>query len=320
MIYRHPNIHFLGIACIIALFCACSNHPPHQYTRLDLNLKNETLKLTKENHLPQTRFINTIYTGSAIYGHPPVHLNEYYLSSGLHAPIAHPWVFSTGYQDPRFQLNQADQYHPVSSSYRLNELLLLLKAIGKITSSQTQRPDNIDQSGQISNGSFEEGDELYGGVTQSSCQKSLHGKRQCESTQSSLFSILLKEYSNTNFFESNSSVIRPNRLDAIIQLAGFIAKQENLQIEIRGHTDNTASDNHNQRLSIMRAKSIADRMMEQGVTKSQIYLFGFGKTKPVCSNGNAVGKALNRRTEIYALGVSSDYFVHSCNFAAANIH
>ena len=70
----------------------------------------------------------------------------------------------------------------------------------------------------------------------------------------------------------------------------------------------------------MRAKSIADRMMEQGVTKSQIYLFGFGKTKPVCSNGNAVGKALNRRTEIYALGVSSDYFVHSCNFAAANIH
>jgi len=189
-----------------------------------------------------------------------------------------------------------------------------------MTSSQTQQEDRNELPNQNSNGLYGENDHLIGGDTYSSCKKETPKHRHCKNTQSSLLSLLLGEYSDTNFFESNSSVIKPNRLDAINQLAGFIAKQENIQIEIRGHTDNTASDNHNQRLSIMRAKSIADRMMEQGVTKSQIYLFGFGKTKPICSNGNALGKAINRRTEIYALGVSSDYFVQPCSFTAAQTH
>jgi outer membrane protein OmpA-like peptidoglycan-associated protein len=67
---------------------------------------------------------------------------------------------------------------------------------------------------------------------------------------------------------------------------------------VAGHTDDSGAASYNQALSARRAKAVADFLVAgHGIDVSRLTLEGYGETKPIASNDNETGRALNRRVE-----------------------
>ncbi|MBN1998687.1 OmpA family protein [candidate division KSB1 bacterium] len=97
----------------------------------------------------------------------------------------------------------------------------------------------------------------------------------------------------TDSFELQS-VARTN----IESLAKILNKYPDTNILIEGDTDNTGSDEYNQKLSERRAQAVADYQMGLGVAGTRISIVGLGESNPVASNDTDYGRAQNRRVEV----------------------
>jgi outer membrane protein OmpA-like peptidoglycan-associated protein len=72
-------------------------------------------------------------------------------------------------------------------------------------------------------------------------------------------------------------------------------------VEIRGHTDAEGTDTYNENLSMRRALSVKNFFVQSGVSPSRIMAKGFGETRPLMDNTSDLGRAFNRRVEIYVV-------------------
>lgn len=98
-------------------------------------------------------------------------------------------------------------------------------------------------------------------------------------------------------YNTNSADITLESKNVLSSFADYLKKNENIRVEIRGHTDNVGNSNNNLLLSTNRAFTVYDVLMQLGVTKSRIQFKGFGDKKPIADNASDEGKAKNRRTE-----------------------
>jgi outer membrane protein OmpA-like peptidoglycan-associated protein len=73
-------------------------------------------------------------------------------------------------------------------------------------------------------------------------------------------------------------------------------------IEIIGHTDDKGDERDNMSLSKLRAASVRDYLISNGVDASKMITTGMGETRPIASNDTKEGRAKNRRVEILVLG------------------
>ncbi len=69
-------------------------------------------------------------------------------------------------------------------------------------------------------------------------------------------------------------------------------------VTIIGHTDNSGSDEYNNRLSERRAEAVKTFAINQGISASRLSTRGKGESEPIADNSNEEGKAKNRRVEI----------------------
>ena len=99
-------------------------------------------------------------------------------------------------------------------------------------------------------------------------------------------------------FNVNSSQLSPTTQQNLRELAATLNKYEDTNILIEGHTDNTGSDDHNQKLSEERAKSVASFLGAQNVKNSRITTTGYGESQPVADNNSDSGRDQNRRVEV----------------------
>jgi len=99
-------------------------------------------------------------------------------------------------------------------------------------------------------------------------------------------------------FEFDKATIRKEFEKGLDQLAEVLKKYPKLDIVVSGHTDSVGNPAYNQKLSELRAKAIADYLLQRGVSQDRISYIGYGDTKPVASNTTAEGRAKNRRVEI----------------------
>ncbi|MCG6187760.1 OmpA family protein [Maribellus maritimus] len=104
------------------------------------------------------------------------------------------------------------------------------------------------------------------------------------------------------YFETDSFSILSKSEPELNKLIGFLENNPSLLIEIQGHTDDTGNQDKNEELSEMRAKSVAEYLVENGINKSRLSSKGFGQNQPVASNETEEGRQLNRRTTIKILG------------------
>jgi outer membrane protein OmpA-like peptidoglycan-associated protein/tetratricopeptide (TPR) repeat protein len=103
------------------------------------------------------------------------------------------------------------------------------------------------------------------------------------------------------FFDSGQSTIRLESTAELLKLADFLKKNPSVRIEISGHTDNIGDETLNQKLSEMRAKTVVNFLVQNGVSASRLVAKGYGSTQPVAVNTTEEGRQKNRRTEMKIL-------------------
>jgi outer membrane protein OmpA-like peptidoglycan-associated protein len=106
---------------------------------------------------------------------------------------------------------------------------------------------------------------------------------------------------NNIFFATGKTTLKPQSFPELDRVVQFLKENENIKVEIAGHTDNVGKAASNQQLSLGRAKSVSTYITSKGVAQSQITFKGYGMTKPVAENKTAAGKAMNRRVEFTIL-------------------
>jgi OOP family OmpA-OmpF porin len=97
-------------------------------------------------------------------------------------------------------------------------------------------------------------------------------------------------------FDSDKSDIKPEYHDELKTVGDFLIYFPNAKGEISGHTDSTASNAHNQKLSERRAESVQKYISTKfKINPGRITTKGYGETKPIASNKTKAGRAENRR-------------------------
>lgn len=100
-------------------------------------------------------------------------------------------------------------------------------------------------------------------------------------------------------FATGRADINPRLRPILDQFASGLANQPGTDVRIIGHTDNTGSDELNDRLSLARAQAVRDYVVSRGVRPEVIQIAGRGEHEPVADNSSEAGRARNRRVEIF---------------------
>jgi outer membrane protein OmpA-like peptidoglycan-associated protein len=108
-------------------------------------------------------------------------------------------------------------------------------------------------------------------------------------------------------FDFDKADIRPQAQQALKQVATVIREKTKGAVRIEGHTDSKGSDSYNQKLSVGRANSVKNWLVQkEGLKNARFSTAGFGAKNPVVSNTKAdgsddpQGRQKNRRVEIIA--------------------
>jgi outer membrane protein OmpA-like peptidoglycan-associated protein len=100
-------------------------------------------------------------------------------------------------------------------------------------------------------------------------------------------------------FDTGRAAIRPQLGGVLDQFAGGLRNNPAAEVRIIGHTDSTGTDAINNPLSVERAASTRDYLISRGVSPTAFKIEGMGARQPVADNGTDVGRAQNRRVEIF---------------------
>ena len=99
-------------------------------------------------------------------------------------------------------------------------------------------------------------------------------------------------------FDFNKADIKPQYYKNIDNVIKVLKANPNMKVEIQGHTDNIGSASYNMKLSLKRAKAVADYIISHGISPDRVTYKGYGFTKPIAPNDTPEGRALNRRVQI----------------------
>ena len=106
---------------------------------------------------------------------------------------------------------------------------------------------------------------------------------------------------NNLFFDLGKATLKPESEPELKRIQQVMKENMALIIEISGHTDNTGSDEINNKLSLERANAVKDYLLNGNIDSSRIRTKGYGKSKPKADNSTEEGRQINRRVEIEIL-------------------
>ena len=100
-------------------------------------------------------------------------------------------------------------------------------------------------------------------------------------------------------FDTGRHDIKSNLRPILDRFATTLNQNPVTTVTIIGHTDSTGSDAVNDPLSLNRAASTRDYLVDRGVAAKRIVINGRGSHEPIADNNTAEGRAKNRRVEIF---------------------
>jgi OOP family OmpA-OmpF porin len=100
-------------------------------------------------------------------------------------------------------------------------------------------------------------------------------------------------------FDFNKADVKKIYYNDIKKVALAIKSNPKIKkIEVAGHTDNIGPKEYNKKLSLKRAKAVANLLVKFGVDPKMIVIKGYGEDYPLVPNTTSTNRALNRRVEI----------------------
>lgn len=104
------------------------------------------------------------------------------------------------------------------------------------------------------------------------------------------------------FFAPNDYTILEESQAELLKLVDFMNKNENVRIEISGHTDDTGTAQFNIELSENRAKAVFNFLVMEDIDAGRLSYKGYGNSKALSTDGTEEGKKKNRRVEFKIIG------------------
>jgi outer membrane protein OmpA-like peptidoglycan-associated protein len=102
-------------------------------------------------------------------------------------------------------------------------------------------------------------------------------------------------------FASGSADLTANSMRILDKAAMVLKNNPEIEVEIRGYTDNTGSYQGNVRISQRRADTVRDYMLKHGIAPYRMTTKGYGPENPIAPNSTREGRAVNRRIEFYRI-------------------
>lgn len=104
-------------------------------------------------------------------------------------------------------------------------------------------------------------------------------------------------------FSSDGRALSADAKSALDRFAADLkAKNQNVYVEIQGHTDSTGPEDLNERLGLQRAEAVRRYLaMAGGIPLHRLAAVSYGETAPVADNKTRQGRAVNRRVALVVL-------------------
>jgi outer membrane protein OmpA-like peptidoglycan-associated protein len=103
-------------------------------------------------------------------------------------------------------------------------------------------------------------------------------------------------------FATGTATLGDSARENLAKFSGIVASYPALRFNVEGHTDSTGSVATNNELSMQRAITVRDYLIQRGVAASSIDVAGLGSSRPVADETTADARARNRRVEIVLSG------------------
>ena len=115
-------------------------------------------------------------------------------------------------------------------------------------------------------------------------------------------------------FDFNKYEVKNKVKGSLNTLAKALEENPDKKKKKKKKTDFIGSEGYNLELSVKRAKSIRNYLVDRGVKSSNISIEGYGKQNPIANNATAAGRAKNRRVEFIISRDSLFNFIFLCLF------
>ncbi|MBL4716458.1 MAG: hypothetical protein COC01_01690 [Bacteroidetes bacterium] len=100
------------------------------------------------------------------------------------------------------------------------------------------------------------------------------------------------------YFDFASEKLQQNSFTKLNNVIKLLELKPELKIEIIGHTDSIGTMAFNTKLSILRARSIVQYLVQHGILTNRLGYSGFGSSQPLTDNETDEGRIKNRRVEL----------------------
>src|SRR5690606_27198111 len=99
-------------------------------------------------------------------------------------------------------------------------------------------------------------------------------------------------------FDFDQSVVKPEYISEIRQVADFLNEHDDTVAVLEGHTDSTGTEEYNQGLSQRRVEAVRQILIQQfSIEPGKVRAQGYAQTRPVASIATAEGRAQDRRVQ-----------------------
>ena len=105
--------------------------------------------------------------------------------------------------------------------------------------------------------------------------------------------------STDSMFDFGSAEIKPDAAPALQKLADVISRHDDMIVQVLGHTDSSGSAEYNLQLSELRAKVVADYLVDLGLPEERTWSRGRGDRDTRLEEATREQPELRRRVEIY---------------------
>ena len=102
-------------------------------------------------------------------------------------------------------------------------------------------------------------------------------------------------------FKPDSAELLPGENERLDQITQVLKEVPDQMFLVEGHTASVGYEKGEMKLSVERANSVANALIQRGIPREKFICKGSGGTKPIADNSTQEGKAKNRRVEITIL-------------------
>ena len=108
------------------------------------------------------------------------------------------------------------------------------------------------------------------------------------------------------YFKADSTNVEPESFEVLQEIYSFLKNNEDIIIEVGGHTNGKPKHKYCDQISSERAKNVAKYLIRKGIPSTRLQYKGYGKRAPIASNKTIAGRKKNQRVEIKIISLDSE--------------